>query len=301
LDINIVYSGLRPGEKLYEELLSDSETTIPTTHPKIMIAKVSESNASFFQEEWRNLWELIQVGSPHATLVSWLKNMVPEYISENSPYESMDPIKTGNNGNFSIVAEPLVLSAYVNSHTKRWFDLAFSVVVVPAALCLLIPVCVIFPLFSGLPIIFRHYRVGKDGRRFYLYKIRSLKKNHNNPRAGMVKGDGTTIPVLGKCLRQTHLDELPQIWNILRGDMSWVGPRPEQIAFVEAFKEKYPAYDARHAVRPGITGLAQIHNPDATLDDHQEKLIHDLAYIQTASLWLDIQILWKSLVVVFRN
>jgi lipopolysaccharide/colanic/teichoic acid biosynthesis glycosyltransferase len=301
LDINIVYSGLRPGEKLYEELLSDSETTIPTTHPKIMIAKVSESNDSFFQEEWRNLWELIQVGSSHATLVSWLKNMVPEYISENSPYESMDPIKTGNNGNFSIVAEPLALSAYVNSHTKRWFDLSFTFLVVPAALFLLVPVCVIFPLFSGWNIIFRHYRVGKDGRRFYLYKIRSLKKNHNNPRAGMVKGDGTVIPIMGNFIRQTRIDELPQIWNIIKGDMSWVGPRPEQLDFVKECIQKYPAYDARHAVRPGITGLAQVHNPNATIDDHQEKLVHDMEYLRKASLWMDIKILWSSLRIVFQR
>jgi FlaA1/EpsC-like NDP-sugar epimerase/lipopolysaccharide/colanic/teichoic acid biosynthesis glycosyltransferase len=301
LDINIVYSGLRPGEKLYEELLSDSETTIPTTHPKIMIAKVSESNVSFFQEEWRNLWELIQVGSPHAILVSWLKNMVPEYISENSPFESMDPIKTGNNGNFSIVADPLVLSAYVNSHTKRWFDLAFSIVVVPAALFLLIPVCLVYPLFSGWNIIFRHYRVGKDGRRFFLYKIRSLKKNHNNPRAGMVKGDGTVIPIIGHFLRQTRIDELPQIWNIIKGDMSWVGPRPEQLDFVKECIQKYPAYDARHAVRPGITGLAQIHNPNATIDDHQEKLVHDMEYLRKASLWMDLSILWRSVGIVVKR
>jgi FlaA1/EpsC-like NDP-sugar epimerase/lipopolysaccharide/colanic/teichoic acid biosynthesis glycosyltransferase len=301
LDINIVYSGLRPGEKLYEELLSDSETTLPTTHPKIMIAKVSESNISFFQEEWRNLWGLIQVGSPHATLVAWLKNIVPEYISENSPFESMDPIKTGNNGNFSIVAEPLVLSAYVNSHTKRWFDLAFSVVVLPAALCLLIPVCLIYPFFSGWHIIFRHYRVGKDGRRFYLYKIRSLKKNHNNPRAGMVKGDGTVIPIMGNFIRQTRIDELPQIWNIIKGDMSWVGPRPEQLDFVKGCVQKYPAYDARHAVRPGITGLAQIHNPNATIDDHQEKLVHDMEYLRKASLWMDLSILWQSVGVVVKR
>ena len=301
LDINIVYSGLRPGEKLYEELLGDAETTIPTKHPKIMIAKVSESNVSFFQEEWRNLWELIQVGSPHATLVSWLKNMVPEYISENSPFESMDPIKTGNNGNFSIVAEPLVLSAYVNSHTKRWFDLAFTFVVVPAALFLLIPVCLVYPLFSGWNIIFRHYRVGKDGRRFYLYKIRRLKKNHNNPRAGMVKGDGTVIPIIGHFLRQTRIDELPQIWNILKGDMSWVGPRPEQLDFVKECIQKYPAYDARHAVRPGITGLAQIHNPNATIDDHQEKLVHDMEYLRKASLWMDLSILWQSVGIILKK
>jgi len=116
----------------------------------------------------------------------------------------------------------------------------------------------------------------------------------------MVKGDGTVIPGMGKFLRQTRLDELPQIWNILRGDMSWVGPRPEQSDFVDQCLEKFTAYDARHAVKPGITGLAQINNPDATIDDHQEKLVHDLEYIQTASLLMDIRILWRSLGVIFK-
>jgi FlaA1/EpsC-like NDP-sugar epimerase len=106
LDINIVYSGLRPGEKLYEELLSDSETTIPTRHPKIMIAKVMESELSFFQEEWRNLWELIQSGQSSDVLVSWLKRMVPEYISENSPFEFIDEAKSVNHAKYAIVLEP---------------------------------------------------------------------------------------------------------------------------------------------------------------------------------------------------
>ena len=301
LDVNILYTGLRPGEKLYEELLNDGETTRPTNHPKIMVAKVTENDPSFFQTEWRKLHQLIENGESANVLVSWLKKVVPEYISENSPYESIDQNNTTIKDPFSSVLQPLNVSSYANSQTKRWFDLVFTLSVLPVAGVLLLPLCLVYPIFGGWDLIFRHHRIGNGGRHFYLYKIRSLKRNHNNPRAGMVKGDGTTIPVLGKALRQSHLDELPQIWNILRGDMSWVGPRPEQIAFVEEFKEKYPTYDARHAVRPGITGLAQINNPDATLDDHQEKLIHDLVYIQTASLWLDIKILWKSVVVVFRH
>jgi FlaA1/EpsC-like NDP-sugar epimerase/lipopolysaccharide/colanic/teichoic acid biosynthesis glycosyltransferase len=301
LDVNIVYTGLRPGEKLYEELLSDAETTLPTVHPKIMVAKVTENDPSFFQEEWRTLLTLIQGGADAQTLVTWLKQMVPEYISENSPFESIDEGKVLNQGALNLTPQPLVLSPYANSHSKRWFDLAFSSIVIPVALVLLLPVCLVYPLFGGFSLIFRHYRVGMGGRKFYLYKLRSLKKHHNNPRAGMVKGDGTVIPGMGKFLRQTRLDELPQIWNILRGDMSWVGPRPEQSEFVNQCIEKFPAYDARHAVKPGITGLAQIHNPDATIDDHQEKLVHDLEYIQTASLWLDIQILWKSLAVVLKK
>jgi lipopolysaccharide/colanic/teichoic acid biosynthesis glycosyltransferase len=159
----------------------------------------------------------------------------------------------------------------------------------------------VYPLFSGFEFVFRHYRVGKNGCRFYLYKIRSLKKNHNNPRAGMVKGDGTVIPIIGHFLRQTRIDELPQFWNIIKGDMSWVGPRPEQLDFVKECIQKYPAYDARHAVRPGITGVAQIHNPNATIDDHQEKLIHDMEYLRKASLWMDLSILWQSVGIILKK
>jgi FlaA1/EpsC-like NDP-sugar epimerase/lipopolysaccharide/colanic/teichoic acid biosynthesis glycosyltransferase len=301
LDVNIVYTGLRPGEKLYEELLSDAETTLPTKHPKIMVAKVRESETEYFREEWRSLLDMIKGGERSEKLVGWLKRLVPEYISENSPFEQLDEQKPINAVQLNITAQPLVLSPYVMSHTKRWFDVAFSLCVMPVAMLLLLPVCLVYPVFGGWSLIFRHYRVGLGGKRFYLYKVRSLKKNHNNPRAGMVKGDGTVIPVMGAFLRQTRLDELPQIWNILRGDMSWVGPRPEQLDFVADCITKYPAYDARHAVKPGITGLAQVHNPNATIDDHQEKLVHDLAYIQTASLWGDIQILWRSVGVILKK
>jgi FlaA1/EpsC-like NDP-sugar epimerase/lipopolysaccharide/colanic/teichoic acid biosynthesis glycosyltransferase len=300
IDVNIVYTGLRPGEKLYEELLSDSETTMPTIHPKIMVAKVSEDNLGYFQEEWLTLLQLIQGGNSPDVLVSWLKKLVPEYISENSDFTALDEDKTMDHKNLHLTPVPVVISHYAQSHTKRWFDVAFSLLVLPCALLLLIPVFCVYPLFGGWSMIFKHYRAGLGGKKFHLYKVRSLKKNHNNPRAGMVKGDGTVIPGLGRFLRETRLDELPQIWNIIKGEMSWVGPRPEQLEFVEHCKEKFPSYDARHAIKPGITGLAQVYNPNATIDDHQEKLVHDLEYIKTASLWMDIQILWKSLKVVLK-
>jgi lipopolysaccharide/colanic/teichoic acid biosynthesis glycosyltransferase len=95
-------------------------------------------------------------------------------------------------------------------------DIGFSILVLPFALLFVAPVFCGYPFFAGGGFVFRHYRVGQDGRHFYLYKIRRLKKNHNNPRVGMVKGDGTVIPVLGHFLRANRIDELPQIWNILR-------------------------------------------------------------------------------------
>jgi lipopolysaccharide/colanic/teichoic acid biosynthesis glycosyltransferase len=174
-------------------------------------------------------------------------------------------------------------------------------ILLPAFIFLLFLVVIIFPFFGGFDIIFRHYRVGKDGKIFFMYKIRSLNHESEIHPNGNKEVKQLVIPKIGFFLRRYRLDELPQIWNILRGDMSWVGPRPEQVNFVEEYKNKCENYSNRHLVRPGITGLAQIHNPDATRDDYREKLPHDLEYIETASLWLDIQILWKSLVVVFRN
>ena len=146
LDVNIVYTGLRPGEKLYEELLSDAETTLPTNHPKIMVAKVTENDPSFFQTEWRTLRELIESGESAKVLVSWLKKLVPEYISENSPYESIDQSNSVSQPVLNMVQQPLIVSSYAKSHTKRWFDLVFTLCVLPVACIILLPFCLVYPL-----------------------------------------------------------------------------------------------------------------------------------------------------------
>lgn len=197
-------------------------------------------------------------------------------------------------------SESMYKAPYTMSWLKRFFDISFCVCILPFAVLVLIPLVVVFPFFGGFDILYKHQRVGRDGRVFYLFKIRSLVRNHNNPRAAVDRYDGTIIPVIGYFLRRSRLDELPQIWNILRGDMSWVGPRPEQVEFVEMYKNENPNYNFRHVVKPGITGLAQIANPNATMDDYEEKLVDDLKYIQSASLFLDIKILLKSLVVIFN-
>ena len=193
------------------------------------------------------------------------------------------------------------LSPYALSGSKRLFDLCFSLAVLPVALTLIILVFILYPFIDGFPILFRHERIGVSSKRFYLYKIRTYKKNEPSSGPKDNHHDLVVVPVLGNLLRMSRIDELPQIWNILKGDMSWVGPRPEQSQFVDKIIAEYPKYDARHAVRPGITGLAQINNPNATIEDHQEKLIFDIEYTQKASLRLDLHILWRSLVVVLTK
>lgn len=196
---------------------------------------------------------------------------------------------------------PVALSPYALGWAKRVFDVGFSLVVLPIALSLLLIVFIIFPFIDGFSILFHHERVGISGKKFFLHKIRTYEKTKQNAAINSMGGDLKVVPVIGNFLRLSRIDELPQIWNILKGDMSWVGPRPEQSQFVEQIIAEYPNYDARHTVKPGITGLAQINNPNATIEDHQEKLIFDLEYTQKASLLLDLKILWRSLVVVLTK
>ena len=142
------------------------------------------------------------------------------------------------------------------------------------------------------PGIYQQMRVGKDGRRFMMYKIRTMRVD-----AEAASGPVWTQPhdprvtYLGEILRKLHLDELPQIFNVLRGEMSFVGPRPERPEFVRVLSETVPRYRDRLAVRPGITGLAQINlPPDSDLMSVRRKLALDLDYIERGNLWLDARL-----------
>ena len=148
-------------------------------------------------------------------------------------------------------------------------------------------------LNSRGPGIFRQVRVGKRGRTFTMYKLRSMRidaEAKTGPAWSPTGGD-PRVTRLGYWLRRLHLDELPQLFNVVRGEMSLVGPRPERPEFVEVLAEQIPGYLNRLMVQPGITGLAQINlPPDTDLDSVRRKLILDCEYIRSASSWLDFRI-----------
>jgi lipopolysaccharide/colanic/teichoic acid biosynthesis glycosyltransferase len=177
---------------------------------------------------------------------------------------------------------------------KRGLDcalaLAVAVVAVPVALVAMLVV----RLSSRGPAIYTQRRVGYGGRPFTIYKIRTMIHNCESltgPR-WCVPGDPRVTGV-GTVLRRLHIDELPQLWNVLRGDMSLVGPRPERPEFVTRLARKIPHYEARHAVLPGITGLAQLFLPPDTEVAHVErKLVFDLDYARRQGLVLDLRILF---------
>jgi lipopolysaccharide/colanic/teichoic acid biosynthesis glycosyltransferase len=172
--------------------------------------------------------------------------------------------------------------------------LAFALLAVSAPLILLAALAV--KLTSRGPVFYSQTRLGRGGRPFAIYKIRTMR--HNCERltgARWATSRDPRITLVGRFLRATHVDELPQLWNVLRGDMSLVGPRPERPEFVPALEEAIPRYRQRLQVRPGLTGLAQVQlPPDTDLDSVRRKLACDLYYVERMSFWLDLRILLST-------
>lgn len=191
------------------------------------------------------------------------------------------------------------MNSYPDSAIKRLADISFSLVVLPFALFLVVLGSIAILATQGSKVFFTQTRVGRDGKEFTLYKLRTLKLNATNDLSGMRKQDPDIIWV-GWFLRAWRIDELPQIFNILKGDMSWVGPRPERPHIVAKCIEEIPDYGKRHQVLPGITGWAQIHDPNATPEENENKLVYDLEYVHQASFSKDLKILFTTVFVILR-
>lgn len=176
---------------------------------------------------------------------------------------------------------------------KRLLDLGLSVALLLVALPLMAAIAVAIVLDSGWPVFYRQDRVTRGGRIFRLIKFRTLTQNFELLYgAGLTPPDHAGVTRVGRFLRATHLDEIPQLFNVIRGDMSLVGPRPERPFLVEDFVRQNPAYGLRHGVQPGITGLAQVSGHYFT--PFEEKLQLDLAYSRRLSLWHDLKLLLQT-------
>ena len=189
---------------------------------------------------------------------------------------------------------------FLRNMAKRLFDLIVSGVLLVVCLPVLVLAVICIYLESGLPVLYRQERVGRGGRVFTLYKLRSMRQDaeSNGTAQWAAEDDGRTTRV-GRFLRKSRLDELPQILNVLKGEMSFVGPRPERPFFVDQLVKQIPFYALRHSVKPGITGWAQVrYSYGASIDDAVEKLQHDLYYVKNNSLFLDIMIMIATVEVV---
>jgi sugar transferase (PEP-CTERM system associated) len=185
---------------------------------------------------------------------------------------------------------------------KRAFDVSIASVVLLLAWPFMLGVALAIRIESGggQPILYRQERVGQHGRTFSLFKFRSMRTDaERDGVARWASRDDDRVTRVGRVIRRLRLDELPQLWNILRGDMSVVGPRPERPQFVAPLVEKVRYYDLRHAVKPGLAGWAQLRYPyGASTDDAIEKLKYDLFYVKNHSLPFDLMILVQTVEVL---
>ena len=183
---------------------------------------------------------------------------------------------------------------------KRIFDLFLSGAGILLSLPLWIIIAIAIWLEDRGPIFYEQERVGKDGKIFRILKFRSMIKDaEKHTGAVWASENDPRVTRVGRVLRATAMDELPQLWNILKGDMSFVGPRPERPELVKEFTKKFPDFQKRFAIKPGLTGIAQVYGKYDTPPQH--KLKYDLLYIKKQSFLLDLKLIFLSFWITFRG
>ncbi|OGD31739.1 hypothetical protein A3C91_03635 [Candidatus Azambacteria bacterium RIFCSPHIGHO2_02_FULL_52_12] len=206
----------------------------------------------------------------------------------------------------SIIGETWFLENLITSEKnlykieKRALDLVSALVLGAITLPFMPLVALLIVMDSRGPVFYRQKRVGKNGRQFALVKFRTMIDNAERQGVQWTQTKDRRVTKIGSILRKTRIDELPQLWNILKGDMSFIGPRPERPEFVATLEKEIPHYPMRHLIKPGLTGWAQINQPlgGASVSDSMEKLQYDLYYIKNRNLIIDFDILMKTIRVV---
>ena len=219
----------------------------------------------------------------------------------------MYDILTGNVRVSSVIGTPLIQIS--NSTMPEWqksfkhfIDIIFSLI----ALILLLPVFIFvatgIKLTSKGPVIYSHYRIGKYGKPFKIYKFRSMAVNAEENGPELSSKNDPRITSFGRFLRKTRLDETPNFINVLKGEMSIVGPRPERQYYINEIVKKAPQYTLLHKVKPGITSLGQIKYGYAeNVDEMIQRLRYDLLYIENMSLYLDFRIMIYTILIIIKG
>lgn len=177
---------------------------------------------------------------------------------------------------------------------KRLFDVVFAFLLCLVALPIFIVVWLLIALNLGHPVLFRQERPGLNGKPFFIYKFRTMSDERDE--FGELLSDEKRLFGVGKLVRSLSLDELPQLWNVLKGEMSFVGPRPLLMEYLPLYNDEQKK---RHDVKPGITGWAQVNGRNAI--SWEQKFAYDVWYVQNQSFWLDIKILWMTFLKVVKR
>jgi sugar transferase (PEP-CTERM system associated) len=195
-----------------------------------------------------------------------------------------------------------ILHNRIKAKLKQLIDIAVAAVLIMLSLPITLPIAIAIKLSSPGPIFYSQVRTGLNGKKFRVYKFRSMYRNAESKGIQWAQEKDPRVTRVGSFIRQTRIDELPQLWNVFKGEMSLVGPRPERPEFDLQLREQIPYYDVRYLVKPGITGWAQVCYPyGASVEDAYQKVAYDLYYIKNYSLLMDLAIAFKTLRVVLMG
>lgn len=191
----------------------------------------------------------------------------------------------------------------IRTAIKRLFDIVCASILIILALPVMFVAAILIVIEDGFPLLYRQERVGLNGRLFNVIKFRSMRRDaEKDGKPIWAQAQDNRVTKVGQVIRKLRVDELPQLFSVLKGDMSLVGPRPERPFFVDQLTKEIPFYAVRHSVKPGVTGWAQVrYHYGATVEDSAEKLQYDLYYVKNHSLFLDIVVLFETVGVVLTG
>lgn len=247
----------------------------------IVLANKQNFNSEDIQYIFSNKIELLDIVSAY------------EKILFKVPVEFIDEIWFLNNIKNS--------NKKIYSSVKRFFELILSVLILIICTPFLLLSAIAIKLEDGRKVIFKQVRFGENNKAFNLYKLQTYVEGAEKNGAEWSQNKDSRITPIGKILRKTHLDETPQIWNILKGDLALIGPRPERPEFIDILNKEIPHFKLRHIIKPGITGWAQIKFKYANnLEDYREKFEYDMYYIKNRNLLMDLGILIRTVQKIFN-
>lgn len=180
--------------------------------------------------------------------------------------------------------------------TKRAIDIILAIIITVITFPIMILAAIIVRIESPGPAIYSQARVGKNSVEFYIHKFRSMRNDAEKDGAKWASVNDPRVTKFGNFMRKTRIDELPQLWNVIKGEMSFIGPRPERMVFIKDLEKKIPYYNLRHLVKPGLTGWAQVMYPyGASVEDAKNKLEYDLYYVKNQNFHMDLVIMFRTL------
>lgn len=267
----------------------------------ILIGAILLSGFSFTKTLWASVTYVKPLDAGHQIDMA-KKSEIPSEVSNQSKARAPEPSTIALFGS-GIIGMIVSFVRRTYALTKRVIDIVGSVIALVIFSPLMAFTALLVRTTSRGPILYSQTRVGKDGQHFEIYKFRTMKVDAEKESGPVwAQANDKRLTPVGSFLRKSHLDELPQLLNVLKGEMSLIGPRPERPVFVTQFKNTIHGYEERLSVKPGITGLAQVwHRYDETIEDVKKKVKYDVLYIKKMCLWADINIIFRTVYVVITG